>query len=99
MVKSVKKREQHWKKKRRFRRRQKHAQQTLAEQNGSETNGPKQPVKDDIVGEDGVPTQVRRQTSNFSKLSADPEENLAEELAQEAGHGFGKAGFAILTGM
>lgn len=110
MVKSVKKREKYYSKKHRIEKREKHQKQTLAKANegipdatvkvtsnsnsstkGSATqNGSaKKPQKN------GRPDGPARGESTLSQLSV-PDEDLADELAHEAGHGFRKTGTAIL---
>ncbi|KAF2183248.1 glycosyltransferase family 1 protein [Zopfia rhizophila CBS 207.26] len=100
MVKSVKKREEYYEKKRRVKRRQKHAKKTLAQVKSSTPDASANSSKpaDNIhesTEKKNRPASPQRQETTLSKLS-EPEQYLAEELAQEAGHGFRKTGAAIV---
>jgi hypothetical protein len=106
MGKSVKKREQYYEKKHRIQKRQKKKRETLERANKDIPNGGTTVAKTNGVGKEkgdgkkdapkeGRPGAPRRDPSTLSQLS-EPDELLAEELAQEAGHGFKKTGGAIL---
>ncbi|KAF2730956.1 UDP-Glycosyltransferase/glycogen phosphorylase [Polyplosphaeria fusca] len=95
MAKSVKHREQYYQKRWRVKKRQKHAQETLAKVNDTTPNATVT-ANDNMNGTKASrPTLPNRKSTTLSTLS-EPEDYLAEELAQEAGHGFKKASVAIL---
>lgn len=98
MARSVKKREQYYEKKYRIKKREKHMKKTLDRANEdfpkNSTDGDATNNKADKTGQNGRPAAPNRQGSSLSTLS-EPEEWLAQELAQEAGHGFKKTLTAI----
>jgi hypothetical protein len=108
MVKSVKKREKYYSKKHRIEKREKHKKETLekanqgipdatakTETNGSATTNGNATSNDNAKKTKGRPEGPARGESTLSQLSV-PEEDLADELAHEAEHGFKKTGTAIL---
>ncbi|KAF2493203.1 UDP-Glycosyltransferase/glycogen phosphorylase [Lophium mytilinum] len=89
MASSVKKRKDHEIRKSKAKKRAKDrrlADGAVVDENTDPTNVPY-----------GRPSGPERGDTTLSKLSADPEEPLALELAQEAGHGFGQTGAALAT--
>jgi hypothetical protein len=85
MVHSVHKRKEHEQRKRRVKNRLKDSAAA------NETEKPKKVPN-------SRPSSPERGNSTLSKLSADTDENIAAELAQEAGHGFGRTGAALAKG-
>jgi hypothetical protein len=83
MVRTVRKRRRHDEKRRKWKEREKDTEQ-VAELGGERNSS--------IY--DGHPPTQRRETE-LSALSADPPENLAEELVGKAAHGFAQTGVAI----
>lgn len=101
MAKSVKKRERYYIYRFRLKRRQKHVQATLEAANGEQTkdiqpgSGSTTSASSSRRPSHSRPAPPKRNDSILSRVSQ-PEDWLAEELAQEAGHGLKKAGGAIL---
>jgi hypothetical protein len=93
MAKSVKKRERYYKKQLQKKRKHQHANNTLVKANAEQANGNNASNGNETPS--GRLTGPDRHESSLSKLTQ-PEEPLAEELAQEAGHGLKKAGAALL---
>lgn len=101
MARSVKTRERYYEKRYRKSRKQKHMQATLAKTNGTHANdngpanGHTMRSTDKATTQSARPKIPKRNESTLSNLT-EPEEWLAEELAEEAGHGFKKTGGAII---
>jgi hypothetical protein len=104
MVKSVKKREKYYSKKHRIEKREKHKKETLAKANEGIPNATDKVTSNGNAStnssapkpqQNGRPEGPARGDSTLSQLSV-PDEDLADELAHEAGHGFKKTGTAIL---
>lgn len=90
MGKSIKKRERFKSKKRALQKRRQHQQDTLAKANSRNTSVDKPSDQE----ESKKRPAAQRGESSLSKLE-EPEEELAEELAHDAGSGFRKTGGAI----
>jgi hypothetical protein len=93
MGKSIKRRETIKEKKRALQKRKQHRDETLSRVNSSIANGATKNDSNKKQGKGGRPA-AKREESSLSKLE-EPEEELAEELAHEAGAGFRKTGGAI----
>jgi hypothetical protein len=98
MVKSIKHRKHHNEKKKRW------AERRSTEQERSKDSDPAnlsdaEEVKSDKEIPPPGPGHLQRQETDLSAVSADPSENLAEELAEDAGRGFAQTGYVpiILT--
>ncbi|KAF2260078.1 UDP-Glycosyltransferase/glycogen phosphorylase [Lojkania enalia] len=95
MAKSVKKREKYYEKRWKIKRRQKHSKETPATVNTATTNGAVSVPNQNKPAQKNRLEPPERQETTLSRLS-DPKDYLAEELAQEAGHGFKKSALAIV---
>jgi len=93
MGKSIKKRERIKEKKRAIQKRKQHQKTTLTRVNSSTANSKATDGTKDKEDKKGRPT-ANRGISSISKVE-EPEEELTEELAHEAGAGFRKTGAAI----
>lgn len=93
MGRSIKKREKLKEKKRALQKRKQHQKSTLARVNTKTSLGNAANGANKSEGREGRPA-VKRQETTLSNLE-EPEEELAEELAHEAGAGFRKTGAAI----
>ncbi|KAF2825021.1 UDP-Glycosyltransferase/glycogen phosphorylase [Ophiobolus disseminans] len=93
MGKSIKKRERIKEKKRAHQKRKQHQKETLSKVNSSTANGDGTNDTSSKEEKKGRPT-ASRGISSLSKIE-EPEEELAEELAHDAGAGFRKTGGAI----
>jgi UDP:flavonoid glycosyltransferase YjiC (YdhE family) len=95
MGKSIRKREAIKEKKRAMQKKKQHQKSTLGRVNSNSPNGKAKtsPGKE----EEGSRPEAKREESSLSKFSKieEPEEDLADELAHEAGAGFRKTGGAI----
>ncbi|KAF1919008.1 hypothetical protein BDU57DRAFT_126423 [Ampelomyces quisqualis] len=96
MGKSIKKRERIREKKRAITKRKQHQKATLARVNSNNANGTTTNDTEQKQDNDSRP-EAKRGESSLSKMSKieEPEEELAEELAHEAGRGFRRTGGAI----
>lgn len=83
MIKSIKQRKHHDEKKKKWAKRQ-----SMDQERSSDT----EEVKSNQISPPG-PGYLQRQGTDLSALSADPSENLAEELAEDAGRGFAQTGY------
>ncbi|KAH4020808.1 hypothetical protein HBI38_172410 [Parastagonospora nodorum] len=93
MGKSIQKREKLREKKRAIQKRKQHQKSTLSRVNSSTVDGAVAEGSEKKQEKNGRPT-AKRGESSLSKLE-EPEEELGEELAHEAGAGFRKTGGAI----
>jgi UDP:flavonoid glycosyltransferase YjiC (YdhE family) len=93
MGKSIKKREKLREKKRAIQKRKQHQKATLSRVNSSTIDGTAAEGSDKKEEKSSRPS-AKRGESSLSKLE-EPEEDLGEELAHEAGAGFRKTGGAI----
>ncbi|KAF2477040.1 UDP-Glycosyltransferase/glycogen phosphorylase [Lindgomyces ingoldianus] len=98
MAKSVKKREEYYQKRYRISKGQRHAKQTLAQANTDFPNERRNSNWKDSNSRSDRPGKPDRRDTNQRTLSKlpRPEDYLAQELAQEAGHGLLKTGGAII---
>lgn len=94
MGKTIKKRERIKGKKRAIIKRKQHREATLARESSKTVNGEHPKDVENKHEKRDRPTPKRGESS-LSKIE-EPEEELAEELAHEAGHGFRKTGGAIM---
>jgi len=91
MVKSIKHRKHHNEKKKKWAERRSMDQGNSKDSDPPNLSDTEEAKSDKTIPPPG-PGHLQRQETELSAISADPSENLAEELAEDAGRGFAQTG-------